>query len=62
MSGGVVKSAKVIGKALGVSERTIRRMAKAGKLAVKKGPNTSPYAIERGELERLRKARGTARA
>lgn len=55
MPEGVLRGAKAIGRALGVSERTVRRWAKAGRLAAEKaGQHTSPLQIKRADLVRRR--------
>lgn len=52
----LLTGAKAIAKALGRSERTVRRMVKAGRLdAHKLGQNTSPYVISRKALATLRR-------
>ena len=62
MSSKILRGAKLIGKALGVSDRTVREYVKAGKLpATKAGANTSPLIARREDIERLKRARGARR-
>ena len=57
-----LRGAKLIGKALGVSERTVREYVKTGKLrATKDGANTSPLIARREDIERLKRDRGARR-
>ena len=59
MANSILRGAKLIGKALGVSDRTVREYIKAGKLpATKAGDNTSPLIVRREDVERLKRARG----
>lgn len=53
-----LKTVKVIAHELGVSDATVRRMAKAGILPVTKsgcGGRTSAYQIEREDLARFKR-------
>lgn len=62
MSSEFVRSAKLMAKTLGVSERTVREYVKTGKLrATKDGANTSPLIARREDIERLKRDRGSRR-
>jgi transposase len=51
-----LRGAACIAKALGISERTVRRMVENGTLlATKLNGRTSPLVAERSEIERLRR-------
>lgn len=50
-----LRGSRAIAKAIGRSERTVRRMAKDGRLqAFKAGGETSPLTVDRKALTRLR--------
>ena len=51
-----LRGSKAIAKALGCSDRTVRRMAKDGRLpAFKTGAGTSPLRVERKALAQMRR-------
>ncbi|KPL55487.1 hypothetical protein ABB55_27305 [Prosthecomicrobium hirschii] len=56
----VIRGAKAVSHAIGVSPATLGRMIRKGQIAVRKGGTggrTSPIMIERHEAERIRKGR-----
>lgn len=51
-----LRGSKAIAKALGCSDRTVRRMAKDGRLSTfKTGAGTSPLTVERKALAQTRR-------
>ena len=56
-----VTGATAIGKALGVSPITVRRMIEDGRLkAFRIGGNTSPWKVWLSDIERIRENRGAS--